>query len=168
MGSTVQYRDAQITAYLSKNAKYFNVEDKEYLRSILANCDQQRFEKAILTPLKDPDSMSIISFLLGIAGVDRFMLSDKFYGFVKLFTFGGLLILWWSDFKNSKRLTQLYNAKSVINIAAPGAVKEQSNKQKFGELTGMTKKIVNDPTIKSSFKELKKSAKSFHDDMYIR
>lgn len=160
-------RSAQISAYMNENADCFNSSDKGYVIEALECCDEHRFIEATNISLKDPDTMAIISLLFGIAGIDRFMLKDKFYGFLKLLTFGGLLVLWFSDFKNMKAITKLHNAKCVINTAVPGLIADQSNQQKLVNVVGMYKGIANDPTVKKAFSDFKRSAKNFHDDLYI-
>ena len=65
---------------------------------------------------KDPSMMTLIAVLLGMFGVDRFMLDDVKFGVMKLLgtllTFGIVGLVWWFiDLFNITERTVTYNYK---------------------------------------------------------
>lgn len=66
--------------------------------------------------LKDPTTMLLISIVLGVLGIDRFMLGQNGMGTLKLLTGGLCGILYIVDIIQITKLTKKYNSDSVREI----------------------------------------------------
>lgn len=95
---------SKLDLYLTTNAKYFNAEAVPLLRQKLEKADDDVLAALQAVPLKDQTTVLIVSILLGLFGIDRFMIGDIGYGILKLLTGGGCGILFIVDwFLISKR-----------------------------------------------------------------
>ncbi len=70
----------------------------------------------------------LISIIVGIFGVDRFLIGDYAMGLVKLFTFGGFFILWIYDCTQSDTTCRKYNCMQLVKMlhSAPVKTAEQT------------------------------------------
>lgn len=78
----------KVDGYLSSNAKYFPSEKVSVLRERLLAADDSKFTLVSSVSLKDPMIMLIVSLVVGIYGIDRFMLGEMGMGILKLLTGG--------------------------------------------------------------------------------
>lgn len=103
---------SKLDLYLTTNAKYFNAEAVPLLRQKLEKADDDVLAALQAVPLKDPTTVLIVSILLGLFGIDRFMIGDIGYGILKLLTGGGCGILFIVDwFLISKRTRDVNMSK---------------------------------------------------------
>ena len=65
---------------------------------------------------KDSGLILVLAVILGMSGIDRFMLGDIGMGVLKLFTFGGCGILWIIDIFSAKSRTSDFNRKHANRI----------------------------------------------------
>ena len=73
---------------------------------------------------KDPKTMPVISFLVGLFGIDRFMLFEK-HGVLKLLTLGGAGVWYWIDVFNAPKRARTYNV-NIFTAAAQDFAKFQN------------------------------------------
>lgn len=78
--------------YLLENAKKFRPLEAELIRQALKDADDEKFFRIAAVEIRDPTMMFIISFFVGMWGVDRFMLGQTGLGIAKLLTCGGLWV----------------------------------------------------------------------------
>lgn len=79
-----------INMWMMLNAKYFESKDLPLIKSNLEKLSEEKALILQLIDFKDPNTMLIVSILVGTLGVDRFLLGDVLIGIFKLFTLGGL------------------------------------------------------------------------------
>ena len=79
-----------------------------YLKEKLLSMDESKFSMVSCVELKDPTTVLIISLLLGVLGIDRFMIGDTGLGILKLLTGGccGILAIidWFTVPKKAKEV----------------------------------------------------------------
>ena len=80
--------------------------------------DQQKmmFSSQYDSVKKDSGLIVVLAVILGMSGIDRFMLGDIGMGVLKLFTFGGCGILWIIDIFSAKSRTSDFNRKNANEI----------------------------------------------------
>ena len=101
----------KIEMYLAQNAKMFPAAKLPLIKDALSKLDESKFVYLQAAEYKNPNTILIISILLGTLGIDRFILGDAGMGVVKLLTCGGLYVLWILDMVNAQARTQEYNFK---------------------------------------------------------
>ncbi len=114
-------------------------------------------------PLRNPTMVSVIAFVVGSFGVDRFYLGDFKKGILKFLTAGGMLIWWLVDVFSAKKRCRTYNCEKLINaINDPSVLKglqetdAQINKAiEFGKAWA--------PVVKEAAKSAKDVRNSFFD-----
>lgn len=108
----------EVYDYVYSKISYFPKDSIDNLMEILMDCDEDAFEEIKKTHLKSPTLIQIISALLGMYGVDRFLIGDYVYGFLKIVTFGGFLVLWIGDALTIKKSVREYNYNKVKSMAS--------------------------------------------------
>lgn len=107
----------KVDGYLSNNGKYFPSAKMSLLKDKLLAADDSKFTAVSSVSLKDPMTMLIVSLVVGVYGVDRFMLGDMGMGILKLLTGGGcgiLAILDWFSIQNKTREKNFEQVMSVL------------------------------------------------------
>lgn len=98
----------KVDMYIMSNQKYFPAEKIMYLKEKLLAMDESKFSMVSCVELKDPTTVLIISLLLGVLGIDRFMIGDTGLGILKLLTGGccGILAIidWFTVPKKAKEV----------------------------------------------------------------
>ena len=106
----------KIDMYIMTHEKYFPAEKIAYLRERLTNVEDSKFSIITSAEMKDPTTLLIISVLLGVWGVDRFMVGDMGMGILKLLTGGccGILAImdWFTISGKAKEL----NYQKIVNL----------------------------------------------------
>ncbi len=85
--------DAQkVDMYLMSHSKYFESHNIAIIRDMMLKADESKMMAVMSINLKDPTAIVIFSVVVGVLGIDRFMLGDVGLGVLKLLTCGGLYI----------------------------------------------------------------------------
>lgn len=92
------------------------------IQEALIVSDEEKVHQIKSIPFHDPSKLFIIALFLGILGIDRFILGDTTYGFLKLLTLGGVGIwIIWDCCTASQR------AKNVNYTMLCNALKSSTN-----------------------------------------
>ena len=113
----MKYED--VYDYMYDKKSYFPKEAIDDLMETLIDCDEDAFKKIKKAHLKNPTLILIISILLGIYGIDRFLIGDYAMGILKLFTGGGVFLLWIGDIFNIRQSAMEYNYYKIKNMTIP-------------------------------------------------
>ena len=105
-----------VDAWVTLNAKKFPNGLDSYLSDKLINLTNEQFTRVIKGGIRNPNKMIVVSLLLGVLGIDRFMIGEIKMGFIKLFTLGGCGILWIIDIFCIYKKTKDYNLKRFDNL----------------------------------------------------
>ncbi len=104
-------RSDEIVKFIKDNKNYFPKRKSDFLISQLIECEKINIELLYSIKFISPAKVLTMSVFLGIFGVDRFLVKDSFFGFLKLFTFGGLGLLavfdWFYISKRVKKINYL-------------------------------------------------------------
>lgn len=102
--------------FVKHNKNYFPHKKTDFLICKLIECKNVNVELVYGVKLIRPLKVLAISIFLGMLGLDRFLINDKFFGFLKLFTFGGFGLLMIFDwFYISKRVKEI-NYSNLLGI----------------------------------------------------
>lgn len=104
-------REFLLNSFAMNSAKKFSTMDLAKIKSVLPTLTDNQLQMVVGEDYKDPNTMLIISLLLGGLGVDRFMLGQTGLGVVKLVTAGGLGIWWLIDLFSIQDRTKAYNGQ---------------------------------------------------------
>jgi TM2 domain-containing membrane protein YozV len=103
----------QVNQLVSANVDKIAPEYVEQIRERLLNADEGTAQAAFAS-LKGTTAMTLIAWLLGGWGVDRFMLGDTGLGVAKLLTCAGCGIWGIIDIFTASSRTKKYNAKKIL------------------------------------------------------
>ena len=87
----------KIDMFIATNSDKFPSEKIGIIQSQLEKIDDKKLLTIQSVNYKSPNTLLIVSILLGGLGVDRFMLGQTGLGIGKLITFGGLGVWWFID-----------------------------------------------------------------------
>lgn len=76
--------EQKVDLYIMSNRNYFPVDKVSFIREKLMETGENNFDKIMFIELKSPDTIFLVSILLGYLGVDRFLLGDVGFGLLKL------------------------------------------------------------------------------------
>jgi len=103
----------RVNAYLTANAGCFPEEQLAELRGRLLRLDDAKLEMLQSMPLRKPQNMLLIAVFFGFAGIDRLLLGDVVWFFLKLFTVGLCGVLWLVDIFSVKKRARSYNFRAI-------------------------------------------------------
>ena len=101
--------------FYSSATNLFHKKDEKQLSEMVVKLTNEQFLN-VTKHLKKPQTMILVSILLGVFGVDRFLLGDIKMGIIKLMTFGGLFVLWVIDIFTTYGRTKTYNFNKINDM----------------------------------------------------
>ncbi|MBQ0016557.1 MAG: TM2 domain-containing protein, partial [Bacteroidales bacterium] len=99
-------------------SEYFPNDGINMMRSKLEKCTDVQISAVCNANYKNPTTMLIVSVLVGVLGVDRFMFGETGMGILKLITCGGLWIWWIIDMIMIMNMTKRNNLMIFENAVA--------------------------------------------------
>jgi hypothetical protein len=108
----------KVDLFIMSNAKYFDGYQLQSARQQLAEAPEDKWSEIQVLPFKDPSIVLIISILIGVLGIDRFLIGDIKLGIGKLITFGGLgiwVVVDWFFIQQATREKNLQMVEDVLN-----------------------------------------------------
>ncbi|MBQ8044627.1 MAG: TM2 domain-containing protein, partial [Clostridia bacterium] len=106
----------KIDMYVMTNQKYFPEEKIVFLKEKLRTMDEEKFNMIQAMSFKDPTTILIVSIIVGILGIDRFMIGDTGMGVLKLLTAGCCGILWFIDMFTISKKVKEKNFNTVMTL----------------------------------------------------
>lgn len=106
-----------IKQFIFANSNRFPDYKLAELHSSLHSMSEQNVRSMVMQPYKSPDTMLLISVLVGYLGIDRFLLDNILEGVLKLIltVCCGLGLVWWIvDLFLIQNLTREYNYKQFM------------------------------------------------------
>lgn len=150
----------EIIVFLKENNNYFP-KDEEWRKMIVRACmsaDSIQAEEVKKMKFKNPAIMQVVSIFLGWLGIDRLILGDYVFGFMKMFVCCGVFgIGWLIDIVRIKKDTRYFNAAKLLVYFYPGKIKKPT----FFNMFFSNKK--NTENLKNAIN----SAKELRDTFYI-
>ena len=106
----------RVDLFLKSKRGYFPEEKFVFLKEKLYSMEESKFSLLSEVELKNPKKFHLASIFLGFYGIDRFMLKEIGRGFFKLFTAGGIGLLYMSDCFTIKNKVKEMNYNNVISL----------------------------------------------------
>lgn len=106
----------KVDAYLLANAKYFPVESIMVVRDKLLSIPEEKMINLQSIEFKDPNTLLLVSVLIGAYGVDRFMEGNVGMGILKLLTGGVCGIMTIYDWCTIKKRTKKNNLNKLLTL----------------------------------------------------
>lgn len=117
----------EIIEFFKENQKYLP-KNEEWRKMIVKACmsaDSIQAEEVKRMKFKNPAIMQVISIFLGWLGIDRLILGDFVFGFMKMFVCCGVFgIGWLIDIVRIKKDTRYFNAAKLLVYFYPGKIKK--------------------------------------------
>lgn len=104
----------KVNQFLMANASNLPETASLQLRERLESLDDSRANQLMMTPLKNPTTVLILSLLVGNLGVDRFILGQTGLGVAKLLTCGAAGIWSLIDIFTAIKRTKEYNMNLIL------------------------------------------------------
>lgn len=143
--------EKEIIEFLKENQKYLP-KDEEWRKMIVKACmsaDSIQAENVKKMKFKNPAIMQAVSILLGWLGIDRLILGDFVFGFMKMFVCCGVFgIGWLIDIVRIKKDTRYFNAAKLLVYFYPGKIKKPTFFNMFFSSKKNTENLIN--TINSA------------------
>lgn len=102
---------SKIDMYLAQNAKMLPASKMQLVKEVLDKMDDSKLIYLQTIEYKDPNTILLLSILVGTLGIDRFLLDDVGMGVLKLLTCGGVYVWWIIDIINAQKRAREYNFK---------------------------------------------------------
>ncbi|MDE6266256.1 MAG: TM2 domain-containing protein [Muribaculaceae bacterium] len=99
----------QIAQFFKVHGDKFRQSDLPQIKVLLENVSELRVTELIAAPYKSPMIMTVIAWLGGAFGIDRFMFGQLGWGVAKLITFGGCGLWTLVDIFTAMDRTRTYN-----------------------------------------------------------
>lgn len=106
----------RIDKFFQENGNKFYQADLPQIKLLLENVSDLRFNELMNAPFKSPMTMTIMAWLLGAWGIDRFLLGQLGPGVMKLLTFGGCGLWTVFDIFTAMDRTRKYNYKILQEL----------------------------------------------------
>ena len=106
----------KVDNYFLSNKGLFPEDKVMYIREKMLAMDEGRFGMIDSITFKNPTTILIISILLGVLGVDRFMVGDIGLGIGKLCTLGGFGIWWFVDIFLTYKKAKQQNFSKIMTM----------------------------------------------------
>lgn len=102
--------------FMAENGAYLPPERFEFICQRLMVADESRLTRIAEIKFKNPVAMQAVSVLLGIFGVDCFLLGERKRGILKLLTLGGLGVLAVTDWFSIRKRTRERNYNDLFRL----------------------------------------------------
>ena len=103
----------KIDMFLAQNAEKLPKDKVMIIQDALQKLDDSKAMMIQTIDFKDPTTILIFSILLGMWGIDRFVLGEAGLGVAKILTCGGCYVWWIIDMVNATDRTRQYNYKKL-------------------------------------------------------
>lgn len=151
-----------VETFLAKQKKFFPQESLKSLRSVLLGLPDEALPCLEQLEFHSPNKILLISLLFGSLGIDRFLLSDKGVGLLKMFTCGCLGILTVYDWINIRKMARAYNLVKLYNSFSREKIPfGRSPKQVMDSI------VANRKALMAVGKGLWEAGKDFQSGMYL-
>lgn len=110
----------EVYEYLEKNREFLfpnNTYSEEEIESAMIAMPRYLAASVKSLRLKKPSTVQVIAVFPGSLGVDRFYLGEKWMGFLKYITLGGVGIWWILDIMSAKSRCRAYNCRKILELA---------------------------------------------------
>jgi TM2 domain-containing membrane protein YozV len=106
----------KIDMFLAQNAEKLPKDKVMIIQDALQKLDDSKAMMIQTIDFKDPTTILIFSILLGMWGIDRFVLGEAGLGVAKILTCGGCYVWWIIDMVNAQDHTRQYNFKKLQEL----------------------------------------------------
>lgn len=110
----------EVYEYLEKNREFLfpnYTYSEEEIESAMIGMPRYLAASVKSLRLKKPSTVQVIAVFPGSLGVDRFYLGEKWMGFLKYITLGGVGIWWILDIMSAKSRCRAYNCRKILELA---------------------------------------------------
>lgn len=109
-------KDPFIDTYITLYGNRFPLNKVNEIREILRRSDSKKIYALSNIPPISPSKFLYMSFFGGLIGLDRFLIDDVFFGFIKMFTLGGVGVIYIYDIYTANERVKEYNLKIFYSI----------------------------------------------------
>ena len=103
-----------IDLWMMENINKFSSEKKEMIKEKMYTIDEEEFSHLCQEEFKDYYSFLAIGSFLGFFGVDRFLLNDQIFGFIKLIAFIIYLLFYGENLSITVLISDIFLIISLI------------------------------------------------------
>lgn len=154
-----------VQKFMNDHKGYFSPDCEQLIYQSLLSVDDETADNAMNVKLRNPKTMKLISFFLGVFGIDRLINGDIIGWIFKEGTLGFFLIGWFVDFINAEKITQGFNSARLLVVIYPGKITKPTM------LANLKNSWKNDPKFRkellNSITNVKNSASGLQDTMYL-
>ena len=107
----------EVYEYIEENYEFLfpnNIYSEEEIERAMLGIPRHLKASVESLRLKKPSTVQGLSVFPGMLGVDRFYLGEKWIGFFKYITFGGIGIWWILDIMSAKSRCRAYNCRKIL------------------------------------------------------
>ena len=133
-----------VEEYFSNNQNYFHENRINTLKHDMLCLSHDELLKINKLQFRKPINMFFVSFILGIFGIDRFLLKEYWSGFFKFITFGGFYLWMIIDWFLIIKKTREYNYNILMNyLISNNSTSIEENKNSETTEGKLEKEIIN-------------------------
>ena len=110
----------EVYEYLEKNREFLfpnNTYSEEEIESAMIGMPRYLAASVKNLRLKKPSTVRVNAVIPGSLGKSRFYLGEKWMGFLKYITLGGVGIWWILDIMSAKSRCRAYNCRKILELA---------------------------------------------------